>query len=144
VSAAEPKWLHVEVVLAIHEAMLRIHGGLAGVRDVGLLESALARPRNAFDYEASDVFGLAANYAAAIARNRPFIDGNKRTAFVAMVTFLELNGERFEVAEHEAVLPIVALAQGSFSEKKFANWLRANAKSKSKRRSRSKKKRKRR
>jgi death-on-curing protein len=128
VSAAEPKWLHIEVVIAIQEAMLRIHGGLAGVRDIGLLESALARPKNLFAYETSDIFGLAASYAIGIARHHPFIDGNKRTAFVAMATFLEENGQRFEAAENEAVVQMVAIAQGSLSEKDFETWLRANAK----------------
>jgi death-on-curing protein len=128
VSPEQPNWLLTEVVLAIQEEMLREHGGLAGVRDRGLLDSALARPQNLFAYQAGvDVFALAAGYAFGIVRNHPFVDGNKRTAFVSAVTFLEENGCRFQAPEREVVAQMIALAEGALSEDLFASWLRENS-----------------
>jgi death-on-curing protein len=127
VSTEQPKWLLTEVVLAIQEEMLRMHGGLAGVRDRGLLDSALARPRNLLAYQSGDLFALAASYAFGIVRNHPFVDGNKRTAFVCAVTFLEENGCRFQAPEREVVARMIALAEGALSEELFATWLRENS-----------------
>jgi death-on-curing protein len=127
VSAAEPRWLRIEAVLAIHEIVLRIFGGQAGLRDLGLLESALARPRNQFVRARADLAALAGAYAVGIVRAHPFLDGNKRTAFVCAVTFLEQNRRRFEAPEKEVVAQMVALAQRTLTEKEFAGWLRANS-----------------
>ncbi len=121
--SAGPTWLLPEVVLAIHEVVLRVHGGRGGVR---LLESALGRPRNAQVYGSANAFELAASYAAGIVRDHPFVDGNKRTAFVAAVTFLELNGWRFRATEEDAVAWMVALAEKESSERRFAAWLEQN------------------
>jgi death-on-curing protein len=127
VTPAEPEWLRKELVLAIHEAMIRLHGGLAGVRDPGLLESALARPKNLLAHEAPDLFVLAATYAEGIARNHPFHDGNKRTAFVSAVTFLERNGCRFRAPEHEVVVQVLALVERRSTRDAFAAWLRTSS-----------------
>ena len=127
-SALEPGWLRIEVVLAIHEMVLRLYGGQAGLRDLGLLESALARPRNLFAHADADLAALAAGYAVGIARAHPFLDGNKRTAFVSAVTFLEQNQRRFEAPEREVVAQMVALADRKLTEKQFAAWLRVNCK----------------
>ena len=121
----EPRWLALRVVLAIQADQVREHGGSPGVRDRGLLESALARPVNRFHYEAdSDVFDLAASYGFGIARNHPFIDGNKRVAFQAMYLFLGLNGHRIASDEPEVVRMVLALASGDLAEPELADWLR--------------------
>jgi death on curing protein len=123
----EPEWLIKPLVLALHEEQLAEHGGPPGLRDEGLLDSALDRPRNRFHYDNPDLFDLAAAYAYGIARNHPFIDGNKRTAFVVMETFLALNGFDFPVAD-ETILPIwLDLASGALSEADLAHWIRQNA-----------------
>ena len=98
----EPVWLPVDLVLAIHETQLRRFGGPPGIRDLGALESALSRPQNKLAYESADLSALAAAYAFGIARNHPFVDGNKRAAFLVVVTFLGLNGVDFLVGEAEA------------------------------------------
>jgi death-on-curing protein len=122
----EPVWLPVELVKAIHERQLRRFGGPPGIRDLGALESALARAHNRWAYEGSDLAALAADYAFGIARNHPFVDGNKRTALVSMVTFLGLNGVDFVAAEAEAVVMIRDLAAGLVSEDGLARWIRDN------------------
>lgn len=120
-------WLSREVVLAMHEEMLAKHGGSLGVRDDGLLESALARPLNRASYGQPDTQELGALYAIAIARNHPFIDGNKRTAFGSMATFLLLNGLELEAPEVETVMTMLRLAADDISDDDFIAWARAHA-----------------
>lgn len=122
----EPVWLPVELVIAIHEEQLREFGGPGGIRDLGALESALGRPRNRWVYEQGDLPDLAAAYAFGIARNHPFVDGNKRTALVSLVTFLGLNGIDFVADEAEAVVIILGLAAGEIGEEGLARWIRDN------------------
>ena len=118
-------WVADSVVLAIHEAQLAEHGGMAGIRDEGLLSSALARPQNLLAYgESPDAAALAAAYAFGIARNHPFLDGNKRTAFVVMELFLNLNGWTLEADDSDCIAVTESLAAGNVSEKAFAHWLR--------------------
>lgn len=113
------------VVLAIHDAQLSQHGGLAGLRDGGLLDSALARPQNAEAYGTTDIFALAASLAFGLARNHPFIDGNKRTAWGCARTFLKLNGIALLPDRAAAVEVMVQLAEGQLSEDDFARWLQS-------------------
>jgi death-on-curing protein len=119
-------WLEKALVLAIHERQLSEHGGSAGVRDEGLLESALARPQqlHAYGDPAPDLADLAASLASGLARNHPFVDGNKRTAAVACETFLELNGARLDAEDLELYPLYLALAEGKLGEREFAAWLR--------------------
>jgi death-on-curing protein len=120
-------WVVASVVLAIHESQLSEHGGAAGVRDEGLLASALARPRNLEAYgEDVDAAALAASYAFGIARNHPFFDGNKRTAFVVMELFLNLNGWYLEASDAVCISMMQTLAAGSLSEEMLAKWLRGH------------------
>ena len=121
-------WLSRPLVLAIHDEQLAAHGGAIGIRDEGLLESALARPLNRASYEEPDIVELAALYAIAIARNHPFLDGNKRTAYVALETFLELNGCLFPVGDAEAVVMTLAMAAGDMRDEEFTAWVRLHAK----------------
>jgi death on curing protein len=121
----EPRWLTIGVVRAIHADQISKHGGSPGLRDRGLLESALERPRNRSNYQAgSDLAELAAAYGFGIARNHPFIDGNKRVAFQAMFVFLGLNGLRIESPEEEVVALVLSLASGETDELRLAAWLR--------------------
>lgn len=113
-------------MLAAHDEALAAHGGASGVRDMGLLDSALARPQNLFAHGEGDHAALAAAYAFGIVRNHPFVDGNKRTAFMTAVFFLELNGHRFAANEVEATLRTLGLAAGEIDEAEFAAWLREN------------------
>ena len=107
--------------------MLLTHGGLPGLRDEGMLESALARPRQRFAYDATtDLSALAAAYGFGLARNHPYVDGNKRVAFVAMAVFLGLNGLEFSAAEDGVVTTTVALASGTLDEDALADWIRLN------------------
>jgi len=122
----EPAWVLESVVRAMHDAQLAEHGGAAGVREPGLLESALARPRNQFAYGETDVPALAAAYAAGIVRNHPFVDGNKRSAFLTAYVFLRLNGFELIAEEAAATAAVLALASGEATEAAFATWLRAN------------------
>ena len=120
------KWLRTDAVLAMHRRQLAEHGGGDGVRDIGLLESALARPKNIAAYEPDvDIARLAAAYAFGIAKNHPFVDGNKRTSLVACRTFLILNGYQFNAAPADKYLTFLSLAEGSLSEDELAQWLRA-------------------
>lgn len=121
-----PVWLDRADCLAIHEMMLAQHGGLAGVRDEGLLESALARPKNLFAYKSPKLWKLAASYAGII-RNHPFLDGNKRAGFMLAATFLELNGLVFTASEESVVEKTLALAAGELKEAGYAAWLKANS-----------------
>lgn len=124
---SEPRWLSMHVVVAIHFDQIREHGGSLGVRDKGLLESALDRPRNRFYYESdSDLTALAAAYGFGIAKNHPFVDGNKRVAFQAMYVFLGINGVTIMADEDEVVRLVLALASGELSESELGAWLRDN------------------
>jgi len=120
-------WLSRELLLAIHDEQLTEHGGAIGLRDSGLLDSALARPRNRAAYGEPDVAELAAVYAIGIARNHPFIDGNKRTAYVALELFLDLNGWVFTVGDAEAVVVMLAMAGGEMPDDAFTEWVRGYA-----------------
>lgn len=120
-----PRWLKVTIVRAIHADLVRAHGGPPGLRDRGLLESALDRARNLHRYEPdADIFRLAAACGFGIARSHPFLDGNKRVAFQAMYVFLGLNGWRIEADEPDAVAAMRALAAGELDEDGLAGWLR--------------------
>jgi len=121
-------WIDAAVVHAIHEEQLAEHGGSAGLRDEGLLESALARPQNFAFYGGPDVAACAAAYGYGLSRNHPFIDGNKRTAFVSVELFLFLNGYVLEAADADCVLTMLRVAEGSISEEDFAAWIRQNRK----------------
>jgi death-on-curing protein len=120
-------WLSNPLVLAIHDEQLAEHGGSIGLRDAGLLDSALARPLNRAGYDEPDVAELAAVYALGIARNHPFIDGNKRTAFVALELFLRLNGCVLTVGDAEAVVMFLAMAAGELPDAEFTAWVRMHA-----------------
>lgn len=123
----EPVWLTREIVEAIHDGLISTHGGLSGLRDAGALESALGRPMHRWHYgEAKDAADCAASYGFALAKNHAFADGNKRTAFVAMATFYELNGGTVTAPEKEMVEVMVAVAEGGMTERKLAEWLRGN------------------
>ena len=120
----EPEWLSLDLALAIHDRQLAEHGGPTGVRDQGMLESALARPLNQWTYGEDDLCALAAAYAYGIARNHPFADGNKRTAWVFARLFLRLNGQALSFAPREAIDIVLALAAGELSEDELADWFR--------------------
>jgi len=119
-----PEWVAYSVVLAIHEAQLAEHGGSAGIRDEGLLQSALARPQNVYAYsETATLYDLAAAYAIGLAKNHPFIDGNKRTAWVVCAVFLELNGISVVIAEQDVVSTMLDVADGTIDEQAFSRRL---------------------
>ncbi|HKY94011.1 MAG TPA: type II toxin-antitoxin system death-on-curing family toxin [Kiloniellales bacterium] len=122
------RWLSKAATLAFHEEQIGEHGGAFGVRDLGLLESALARPENLAAYGDPDAADLAAAYAFGIAKNHPFVDGNKRTAAVLMETFLDLNGQELTADDASLVVVVLALAAGDMSEAELAQWLRENLK----------------
>ena len=124
----EPVWLFREVVLAAHEQSLAQFGGASGLRDAGLLDSALDKPRNLLAYGKPNLFDLAASYCHGIVRNHPFVDGNMRAGFIAAVAFLELNGYDFAGGEAEAALKTLGLAAGELGAEAFASWLKANSK----------------
>jgi death-on-curing protein len=123
---SEPLWLTRQIIEAIHDEQLAIHGGAGGLRDAGMLESALDRPRNKWSYEQAGLAELAAAYAYGIARNHPFIDGNKRTSLLALYTFLGVNDIDFDVPEAEVATMILSLAAGEVSEESLARWIRDN------------------
>ena len=122
----EPEWLDTDIVLDIHAEQLAIFGGGDGMRDLGLLESALARPLNKFAYGETDLAALAAAYAFGIARNHPFVDGDKRAAFGSMIVFLGLNGIDLDVPPEDATAIILEVAAGEIDEDGLARWLRDN------------------
>ncbi len=122
----EWKWISKRVALAVHGEQLAEHGGLSGIRDEGLLESALARPQNVAAYGEEKIENLAAAYATGIARNHPFIDGNKRTAFVAMELFLGLNGYELKAGDAECVTVMLQVAAGEMAEETLAAWIKEN------------------
>ncbi|MBV9036358.1 MAG: type II toxin-antitoxin system death-on-curing family toxin [Acidobacteriaceae bacterium] len=122
----EPHWVAYDVVLAIHEAQLAEHGGSPGIRDQGLLDSALARPKNLYAYsEQAALAQLAASYAVGLAKNHAFIDGNKRTAWVVCAVFLELNGIPATADQTSVVTIMLGVASGTITEEQFARWLEA-------------------
>jgi death on curing protein len=123
----EPVWIPRDMVLAVHLRQLSEHGGGEGVRDSGLLDSALQRPQNKFAYEQPDLFDLAAAYAFGLARNHPFVDGNKRTALVASFLFLYANGFKVTCTQEERVVRFLALAAGNLEEAALADWFRSNS-----------------
>jgi death on curing protein len=122
----EPKWLTYDQVVAIHSRQLRRFGGAAGLRDDGLLRSAIERPINKWHYEQSELPELAAAYAFGLAKNHAFVDGNKRIAFMSMMTFLRKNGVRFAPEQALATKIIMSLAAGEVSEESLARWIRNN------------------
>jgi death-on-curing protein len=124
VTTREWLWVREDVILAVHDEQLAEHGGISGIRDSGLLQSALARPQNQSAYAEPDAAALAAAYAFGLARNHPFADGNKRTAAVAALMFLDQNGIDFEIGEAELVVMILALAAGELNEEAVATWFR--------------------
>lgn len=121
-------WIDKRALLLLHDESLAEHGGAAGMRDEGLLDSALARPLNLVAYGDPDVFDLAAAYAVGVAKNHPFVDGNKRAAFLAAGLFLALNGKRLTASQFDATTTMLGVAAGQVDEPSFARWLRANAK----------------
>lgn len=123
----EPVWLSRALISAIHDEQIAEHGGSPGLRDEGLLESALARPRNLAAYGEPDLAALAAAYAFGLVRNHPFVDGNKRAAFVAAELFLDLNGQDLVASDEDCVTAMLSLAAGETSEAEFTAWLRARA-----------------
>lgn len=123
----EPIWVRRDVVFAYHDLLLARHGGSTGIRDEGMLDSALGRPINLFHYKEPSLNQLSASYAFGLIKNHPFVDGNKRIAFATTVLFLEINDKRFHATEVDAVLKTLALAAGEMKENEYANWLEANS-----------------
>jgi death on curing protein len=123
VNKIEPLWILERVVLAVHDQLLAAHGGAEALRDAGLLESALARPRQHYSYNSPDLIELAALYTADLVRNHPFVDGNKRTGFAIGIVFLELNGFVFRATEEDATQAVLAVAAGELDEAGYAAWL---------------------
>ncbi len=124
---SDPVWIDEALVLAVHGRLLAIHGGAGGLRDDGLLKSALARPMQLSAYgENVDLVDMAGAYATGVVKNHPFVDGNKRTGFLACVLFLELNGFRFIASEEDAAEAVLALAAGTLDEAGFVAFLRGN------------------
>jgi death-on-curing protein len=123
----EPEWIELEAILALHARSIALHGGAPGVRDQGLLESALERPKNRFHYDGvSDVVTLSATYCIAIAANHPFVDGNKRAAFSSLLLFLRLNGLRLAADRVDATRTILSVAAGELEIEGLAAWIVAN------------------
>jgi death-on-curing protein len=123
----EPRWFRRAECLALHDMMLAQYGGRSGLRDENMLENALAKPVHLFVYGRPNLAEIAASYAAGIVKNRPFVDGNKRTGFMLAAGFLERNGMTFTAGEADAVLQTLALAAGDLDEARYAAWLKANS-----------------
>ena len=123
----EPAWVRRDVVLAYHDMLLARHGGVKGVRDEAMLDSALSRPVNLLNYQKPSLYELAASYGFGLIKNHPFVDGNKRIGFATAVLFLELNGKNFVASEVDAVLKTLAVAAGEMDEAAFANWFEVNS-----------------
>jgi death on curing protein len=124
---SEPEWLELEIVLDFHAEQLALFGGADGLRDLALLESALARPINKFAYGETDLAVLAAAYGFGVARNHPFVDGNKRTAFASVIVFLGLNGIELDAPPETATAIMLSLAAGEIGEDDLARWIAANS-----------------
>ena len=120
------KWVNRQVLLLLHDESLAEHGGASGLRDEGLFESALARPFNRALYEQADIASLAASYGVGLAKNHPFVDGNKRAAFLAIGLFLAMNGYRLQASQADATLTVMDVAAGVMEESDFAQWIRDN------------------
>ena len=126
----EPVWIDERDAITLHDRLLALHAGAQGTRDLTLLQSALARPRQILSYgDALDIIVLAAAYTFGIVRNHPFIDGSERTGFVVGILFLEINGFRFSATEENAAQAVFSLAAGTMTEEAFAQFLRDNARS---------------
>jgi len=123
-----PSWLNIHHVIAFHEKQLREHGGLHGIQDKNLLESALTRPQHLFHYEKPSLFELSAAYAVGIIKNHPFVDGNKRTGIVTAGVFLDINEFELVVPEIELYQQVMALAENNLAENGFSDWLQVNCK----------------
>lgn len=123
---AEPVWLTLDIMIAIHEMQIVEHGGPPGVRDLGMLDSALSRPKNRWAYGERDLAALAAAYGFGVARNHPFVDGNKRSALMAIFTFLGVNDIDFAPAEADFAAIILALAAGEVNEEGLTRWISDN------------------
>lgn len=121
------RWLDKRLLLILHDESLAEHGGVSGLRDEGLLDSALARPLNLLAYGNPDAADLAAAYGLGLAKNHAFVDGNKRAAFLAVGLFLALNGHRLNASQADATLTVMSLAAGEIDETEFARWIRANS-----------------
>lgn len=121
------RWVDKRLLLLLHDESLAEHGGAAGLRDEGLLDSALARPLNLVAYGNPDCADLAACYAVGVAKNHAFVDGNKRAAFLALGLFLALNGQRLTATQADATLTMLAVAAGEIGEKSLADWIRRNS-----------------
>jgi len=134
----EPIWLRKDVLLAVHDRLLSEHGGSSGIRDEGLLDSALGRPQNPFGYGKPTVFALASAYACGIIKNHPFIDGNKRTGFMAAYLFLGINGCELTATETEVVLKTLAVAEGEMNDQEYGASLKMSSKIAEKRKQRKK------
>ena len=120
----EPKWVRRDAVLVVHDRQIELFGGQYGLRDAGLLDSAIARPKNFFFYENADITRLSAAYGYGICKNHPFIDGNKRTAFVIAIAFLKTNGFKFQASQVEVVHTMESLADDLLSEEAFTDWIK--------------------
>jgi death-on-curing protein len=125
---SEPRWLDLDIVVDFHTEQLTLFGGPDGIRDLGLLESALTRPQNKFAYGETDLAALAAAYGFGIARNHPFVDGNKRTALVSLIVFLNLNKLDLDAPQEAATAIVLALAAGEIGEEVLARWVADNIK----------------
>jgi death on curing protein len=123
----EPEWLELDIVLDFHAEQLALFGGADGIRDLALLESALGRPLNKFAYGEADLAVLAAAYGFGIARNHPFVDGNKRTAFASVIVFLGLNGIELDAPPETATAVMLSLAAGEIGEDDLAKWIAGNS-----------------
>jgi len=123
---SEPEWLDTNIILDVHAEQLALFGGADGIRDMGMLESALGRPLNKFSYGETDLAALAAAYAFGLARNHAFVDGNKRAAFASIIVFLGLNDIDFDVPPEQATAMILGVAAGEVSEESLARWIRDN------------------
>lgn len=119
-----PKWLPEWLVYEVHDNQIAEHGGASGVREAGLLESALARPLNAFAYGVEDILDLAALYPAGVLKNHPFVDGNKRTGFILSELFLNANGWSLDATDDDVIACVLLLAGGEWDEENYAVWLR--------------------
>lgn len=124
---ADWRWIDKRALILLHDESLAEHGGASGLRDEGLLDSALTRPLNQVAYADPDFAALAASYAAGVAKNHPFVDGNKRAAFLCVGLFLHLNGYRLKAEQAEATAAMLALAAGELDEAAFAEWVRRHA-----------------
>jgi death-on-curing protein len=120
---SEPTWITKEILITVHAELLNRFGGLSGIRDEGLLDSALNRPKHLFSFSRPTLFQMAASYAHGVVKNHPFLDGNKRTGFMSAYIFLGVNGWSLEAPEEEAVLETLSLAAGETSEEAYATWL---------------------